>query len=114
MHRLEIELGDQHLAERYDLMRQIEALEDITAADTSAIVADLKAQLQDITDSIQPGIEHWEPTGQTVAQHWETLSTTAERNKFLRDANVRVEEDRSRRKFRITEAGIIQVTHLAA
>jgi DNA invertase Pin-like site-specific DNA recombinase len=114
MYHLEIELGDQRLAERYDLMRQIKALEEITAADTSAIVAQLKAQLQEITDSIQPAVEHWEGTGQTIAGYWSTLDTIAKRNRFLRDANIRVEADRDNLRFIVTQAGTIQVADLAA
>ncbi len=103
-------MGDQHTAERFDLIRQIETLKEITDADVSGVMATLEARLREITDSIEPGTEAWEPTDQTVKEYWATLDRAGQSN-FLRDAKVRVEAKPGKFKFSITEAGIIQVTH---
>ncbi len=113
IHHKVLTMGDQRTAERFDLIRQIDTMKEITDADTSAVVATLEAKLKAITDSIEPGTESWEPTDITVADYWETLDR-AEQGKFLLDAKIRVEAKRGTFKFSITEAGIIQVTHQAA
>jgi DNA invertase Pin-like site-specific DNA recombinase len=110
VHRKVMQMGDQRTAERFDLIRQIDTLRAIHDADVSGVVATLEAKLREITDSIQPGTETWEPTNQTVADYWVTLDR-AEKGKFLRDAKIRVEAKPGQFKFRITEAGMIQVTH---
>src|SRR5262249_52035640 len=111
VHRKVVRVGDQRTAERYDLIRQIDTLKQITDADASAVIAQLEDKLRKLTDSIEPGIEVWEPTGLTVAQYWETLDRP-EQGEFLRSANVHVDTSPGKFKFRITEAGVIQMTHL--
>ena len=108
-------MGDQRTAERYDLIRQIDTLKEITDVDVSGPIAALEAKLREITESIEPGTEHWEPIVPhiTIAQHLETLDR-AGIGQFLRDAKVRVDASPGRFQFRITEAGILQVTHRAA
>jgi len=113
MHRKVVHASDQRMAERLDLIRQIETMKGIDA-DTSAVVAELEAKLKAITSSLTPGTMEWEPTDVTVAQHWATLTTPKERNDFLKAAKIRVEADKEHFKFTITEAGMIQVTHQAA
>jgi DNA invertase Pin-like site-specific DNA recombinase/DNA-directed RNA polymerase subunit RPC12/RpoP len=110
VHHKVVRMGDQWTAERYDLLRRIDTLREITGIDVSEPIAALEAKLREITDSIEPGTEAWEPTDQTVADYWATLDR-AEQGKFLRDAKIRVEAKPSQFKFCITEAGIIQVAH---
>jgi DNA invertase Pin-like site-specific DNA recombinase len=103
VHHKVMEMGDQRTAERFDLIRQIDRLREITDVDVSGAIAALEGKLREITDSIQPGTETWEPTDQTVADYWITLER-AEQGKFLRDAKIRVEASPGHFKFRITEA----------
>ena len=88
IHRKVVHRSDQRMAERLDLIRQIEMMKEITEADTSAVVATLEAKLKEITDSLSPGTEAWKPTDVTVAQHWLTLTTPKEQNDFLRLAKI--------------------------
>jgi DNA invertase Pin-like site-specific DNA recombinase len=109
VHRKVVHMGDQHTAERFDLIREIETLRGISGVDVSGPIAALEAKLKALTDSIEPGTEAWEPTGQTVEDLWRTLDRS-EQGQFLRDAKISVEAAPGRFKFNITEAGMIQVT----
>jgi len=115
VHRKVVLMGDQHTAERFDLIREIDTLKGISGVDVSAPIAALEAKLKALTDSIEPGTETWEPIGQTVEDLVTSLlDNRGELGQLLRDAKVRVEASPRRFKFRITEAGMIQMTHQAA
>lgn len=107
-----VRLGDQHAAERFELTKQIEVLKAITDADVSGPITELQRKLDELHASIEPHAEEWVPSGQTVAEYWDTLETVKEQNEFLRLAKVRVEADKRFTTFKITDAGVIQATHV--
>jgi site-specific DNA recombinase len=110
-HVKDVQHGEQHAAERFELTRQIEALKLITDADVSGPIAELTAKLKELTDAIEPHVVKWVPSGETVEEYWDGLETIKEQNEFLRECKVRVEADRHNFTFRITETGVIQAIY---
>ena len=80
--------GDDHSKEIKHLQRQLDNIaEDIRdyvdTSDLEAKIAALKAA------PFEPDTIKLVTTSQTIAQHWDALPDAAERNRFLRDRNVR-------------------------
>jgi DNA invertase Pin-like site-specific DNA recombinase len=78
--------GDDHAKEIKRLERQLEQAQELEFVDTSPLeakIAELRAA------PYEPDRVVLVDTHQTVAEHWDELDGSAERNRFLRDRDVR-------------------------
>jgi hypothetical protein len=84
--------GDNHVKEIGRLERQLAMAQEFELVDTSALeakIVELKAAPHE-----PPRVELI-PSGMKIAEFWDSLSTPAERGKFLRDHRVKVYAGRS-------------------
>jgi site-specific DNA recombinase len=79
--------GDNHAQEIRKLERQLAMAQQIELVDTSALEAKI-AELRSAPH--EPPKVDFVPSGMKVTDFWDSLSTTAERGKFLRDHGVKV------------------------
>lgn len=77
--------GDSHAAEIHRLNEQLKVAQSLDFVDT----APLEAKIAELKATHTPDTIEWGNTGTTVAQHWASLDGPAERNRFLRDRDVK-------------------------
>jgi DNA invertase Pin-like site-specific DNA recombinase len=87
----ELVRGDDHAGEISRLEQRAERwradlADEYDDALASALAA-LESRLRELRETRTPDREEWalSPTGETVADHWASLATVEERNKFLRE-----------------------------
>jgi site-specific DNA recombinase len=79
--------GDDRAAEIKRLERNLESAKAMEYVDTTA----LEAKIDELRNApYEPDRIVYEPTGQTIAEHWDALTSDAERGEFLRLNKVRV------------------------
>ena len=78
--------GDDHERDIKRLEAQLDKVRDIEFIDTSELESEI-ARLK--VAPHEPDEIKLITTSQTIAQHWDTLPDAAERNRFLRDRDVR-------------------------
>jgi hypothetical protein len=82
-----VKAGDNHAREIRRLERQLDVAREFELVDTSA----LEARIEELRSAPhEPPTVELTPSGMTIAEFWDSLSTPAERGKFLRDHGVKV------------------------